>query len=67
MTIDDQIRYVKLQYSINREAANIPNIKKIDKCEYLTGKEILPSIIKGKYQNKLNLLILLQEKLLKNK
>ena len=49
MTIDDQIRYVKLQYSINREAANIPNIKKIDKCEYLTGKEILPSIIKGKY------------------
>ena len=28
MTIDDQIRYVKLQYNINREAANIPNIKK---------------------------------------
>ena len=28
MTIDDQIRYVKLQYGINREAANIPNIKK---------------------------------------
>ena len=50
MTIDDQIRYVKLQYSINREKLQIyQTSRKIDKCEYLTGKEILPSIIKGKY------------------
>ena len=37
MTIEDQIRDEKLQYDINREAA------KIDKYEYLTGEEILPS------------------------
>ena len=45
MTIDDQIRDEKLQYDINREAAEISVLSsgKIDKCEYLTGKEILPS------------------------
>ena len=34
-----------LQYDINREAAKISAllIKKIDKYEYLTGEEILPS------------------------
>ena len=37
MTIEDQIKDEKLQYDINREAA------KIDKYEYLTGEEILPS------------------------
>ena len=45
MTIEDQIRDEKLQYDINREAAKIsvlPSVK-IDKCEYLTGEEILPS------------------------
>ena len=45
MTIDNQIRYEKLQYDINREAAKISALspKKFDKYEYLTGEEILPS------------------------
>ena len=45
MTIDDQIRNKKLQYDINREAAKISALSsgKIDKYEYLTGEEILPS------------------------
>ena len=45
MTIDDQIRDEKLQYDINREATKISALSSgnIDKYEYLTGKEILPS------------------------
>ena len=45
MTIEDQIKDEKLQYDINREAAKISALSsgKIDKYEYLTGKEILPS------------------------
>ena len=45
MTIEDQTRDEKLQYDINREAAKIPALSsgKIDKYEYLTGEEILPS------------------------
>ena len=45
MTIDDQIRDEKLQYDINRKAAIISALSsnKIDKYEYLTGEEILPS------------------------
>ena len=45
MIIDDQIRDEKLQYDINREAPEILALSsgKIDKYEYLTGKEILPS------------------------
>ena len=45
MTIEDQIRDEKLQYDINREAAKISALSsgKIDKYEYLTGEEILPS------------------------
>ena len=45
MTIEDQIRDEKLQYDINREAAKISasSSGKIDKYEYLTGKEILRS------------------------
>ena len=45
MTIDDKIRDEKLQYDINREGAKIPELPsgKIDKYEYLTGKEISPS------------------------
>ena len=41
MTIEDE----KLQYDINREAAKILVLSsgKIDKYEYLTGEEILPS------------------------
>ena len=45
MTIDDQIRDKKLQYDINREAAKISALSsnKLNKYEYLTGEEILPS------------------------
>ena len=45
MTIEDQIKDEKLQYDINREAAKISasSSGKIDKCEYLTGEEILSS------------------------
>ena len=45
MTIDDQIRDEKLQYDTYREAVKISaeSSGKIDKCEYLTGEEILPS------------------------
>ena len=45
MAIDDQIKDEKLQYDINREAAKISALSsgKIDKYEYLTGEEILPS------------------------
>ena len=41
MVINDQIRDEKLQYNINRKAAEISG--KINKYEYLTGEEILPS------------------------
>ena len=67
MTINDQIRDEKLQYDINREAAKISALSsgKIDKYEYLTGEEILPSnqkqiIEQAKF-------IFLREKRLKNK
>ena len=45
MTVDDKIRDEKLQYDINRESAktSILSSGKIDKYEYLTGEEILPS------------------------
>ena len=45
MTIDDQIKYEKRQYDINREAAKISALSsgKFNKYEYLTGEEILPS------------------------
>ena len=45
MTIEDEIKDEKLQYDINREAAKISALSssKIDKYEYLTGEEILPS------------------------
>ena len=45
MTIDDQIRDEKLQYDISTEAAQISALSsnKIDKYEYLTGEDILPS------------------------
>ena len=45
MAIDDQIRYEKLKYDINREAGKIPALSsgKTDKHEYLTGEETLPS------------------------
>ena len=45
MITDDQLRDENLQYDINREAAKISALSsgKIDKFEYLTGEEILPS------------------------
>ena len=49
MAINDKIRDKKLQCNINREAAKISPLSsgKIDKYEYLTGEEIVPS-----YQSK---------------
>ena len=45
MTADDKIIDEKLQYNINREVVKISAVLsgKIDKDEYLTDKEILPS------------------------
>ena len=45
MTINDQIGDKKIQYDINREAANMSALLsgKIRKYEYLTGEDILPS------------------------
>ena len=45
MATDDQIEDEKLQYDIDREAGKISALSsgKIDKYEYLTGEEILPS------------------------
>ena len=45
MTIDDQIRDKKLQYDINREAAERSALSsgEINKHEYVTGEKILPS------------------------
>ena len=45
MTIEDQIKDEKLQYDINIEAAKISALSsgKLDKYEYFTGEEILPS------------------------
>ena len=44
MAIHDQIRNGKLQYDLDREATKIALLSgKIDKYEYLSGREILPS------------------------
>ena len=45
MTVENQIKDEKLQYDINREAAKMSALSsgKIDKYEYLTDEEILPS------------------------
>ena len=45
MTIDDKIRYEKLQYDINREAAKLSALSsgKSNKYEFLTSKDIFPS------------------------
>ena len=45
MSIQDQIGDEKLQYDINREDEKMSAILpgKIDKYQYLTGEEILPS------------------------
>ena len=63
MATGDTISDGKLQYSNNREAAKTSELSpgKIDKYEYLTGSQILPS----KQRQIVN--ILNKEKLLKNK
>ena len=68
MTIDDKIKDEKLQYDIDSEAAKISALSSgtIDKYEYLTGEEILPSN-QRQILEQANLHILLQEKLLKNR
>ena len=68
MTIDDQIKDEKLQCDITREAAKTSALSsgKIDKYEYLTGKEILPSNQK-QIIDQVNLLTYLLDRLLKNK
>ena len=45
MTISDKNIDEKMQYDVNRKAANISALfsGKIEKYEYLTGEEILPS------------------------
>ena len=45
MTINDQIRDEKLQYDINRKTAKISALSSgnIQKYEYFTGENILPS------------------------
>ena len=45
ITTDDKIRDEKLQFDINRETAKLLALSSgiIDKNEYLTGEEILPS------------------------
>ena len=45
MTIIDKIRDETLLYNINREVAKVSVLSsgKIDKFDYLTGKEILPT------------------------
>ena len=45
MRIDNKNKNKNLQYDINREAAKTSawSLGKIDKYEYFTGKEILPS------------------------
>ena len=45
MTINDNIRDEKLQYDINRKSTTISALSsgRIDKYEYLTGKDILLS------------------------
>ena len=61
MTIEDQIKDEKLQYDINREAAKISALSssKIDKYEYLTGEEILPSNQQFKIINSSLILIMM--------
>ena len=45
MKTDDKIKDEKLQHTINRETAKIPELSsdKIDKYRFLTSEEILPS------------------------
>ena len=68
MTINDQISDEKLQFDINRKTAEISALfsGKIDKYEYLIGKEILPSN-QQQIVEQAKFTFPLQEKRLKNK
>ena len=68
MIIDDKIKDEKLQYDINREAAKISAFSsgKIDIMNILLVKKYHHPI-NNKYLNRLNLLILPWEKLLRSK
>ena len=63
MTIEDQIRYEKLQYDINREAAKISALSSVN----IFQVKKYCHLINSKSQNQLNLLILLRKKFLKDK
>ena len=65
MTIEDRIRDEKLRYDINKKISALSS-DKIDKYEYLTGEEILPSN-QRQIIEQANLRILLWENLLKDK
>ena len=45
MTVDDKIRDEKVQYDISKETVKLSALSSgnINKCEYLTGEEILAS------------------------
>ena len=68
MTIDNQIRDKKLQYDINRQAAKISDYHQV---KFINTNILLVKIyyhqINSKKLNKQNLVVLLWEKLLKNK
>ena len=68
MTINDQIRDEKRQYDIKREAGKTQTLSsdKIHKYGHITGEDILPSN-QQQIIEQAKLLILLWEKLLKNK
>ena len=68
MTIEDQIKDEKLQYDINREAAKYQLYHQVNliSMNILLVKKYCHRI-NNKLLNKLNLLILLWEKLLKNR
>ena len=68
MTIDDKIKDEKLQYGIIREAAKISALSsgKIDRYEYLTGEETLPSD-QSRIVEQVSFTYPLSEKHLKNK
>ena len=68
MITDHKITDKKLQCNINRAAAKVSALSsgKVDKYEYLTGREILPSD-QSRMMDKAKFIILLKEKLSKNK
>ena len=68
MTVDDMIIDEKIQYEINREAAKLSSLSsgEIDKYEYLTDEEIVPSD-QSRIINNLSLHIFLSVNHSKNK